>query len=232
MTNHIFWLSSYPKSGNTLIRSILISLFFTENGEFKIENFYKIKQFDICKLAYENKKLFGKNFLKIKNIEIFYQYLLELQTREKLKLNENNFMFLKTHSGLFNILDNPFTTEENTLGFFYIIRDPRDVCISWSKHTGLSIDESIKFMLNENSLLHWKESSNKKNYFINENRPRSYVSSWDRHVISWTQVNWRKPYKVFRFEDLVYEKKDTTFKIINFFEEIYNFKFTNKEEKI
>ena len=35
MTKHIFWLASYPKSGNTLLRAILSSLFFTENGIFK-----------------------------------------------------------------------------------------------------------------------------------------------------------------------------------------------------
>ena len=38
MSNHIFWVASYPKSGNTLLRSILISLFFTSDGIFN----YKI----------------------------------------------------------------------------------------------------------------------------------------------------------------------------------------------
>ena len=37
MTKHIFWLASYPKSGNTLLRAILSSLFFTENGVFNFK---------------------------------------------------------------------------------------------------------------------------------------------------------------------------------------------------
>ena len=36
----IVWLASYPKSGNTLLRSILSSYFFSNDGEFKFENLY------------------------------------------------------------------------------------------------------------------------------------------------------------------------------------------------
>ena len=38
VSNHIFWLASYPKSGNTLLRSILISLFFTEDGDYILKD--------------------------------------------------------------------------------------------------------------------------------------------------------------------------------------------------
>ena len=46
MKNQIFWLASYPKSGNTLLRSILISLFFSKDGKFELEDAYKIHQFE------------------------------------------------------------------------------------------------------------------------------------------------------------------------------------------
>ena len=46
MDNQIFWLASYPKSGNTLLRSILISLFFTKDGIFTIDKSNSIGQFD------------------------------------------------------------------------------------------------------------------------------------------------------------------------------------------
>ena len=32
MNKQIFWIASFPKSGNTLIRSLLASLFFTNDG--------------------------------------------------------------------------------------------------------------------------------------------------------------------------------------------------------
>ena len=37
MSKHIFWIASYPKSGNTLLRAILSSLFFSKDGTFSFE---------------------------------------------------------------------------------------------------------------------------------------------------------------------------------------------------
>ena len=42
-----------------------------------------------------------------------------------------------------------FTSEKNIRGIIYMIRDPRDVCISWAYHTGKTYDQSIKSMLND-----------------------------------------------------------------------------------
>ena len=41
----IIWLASYPKSGNTLLRSILSSYFYSNDGIFTFENLEKISQF-------------------------------------------------------------------------------------------------------------------------------------------------------------------------------------------
>ncbi len=35
MDKHIFWLASYPKSVCTLLRAILVSLFFNKESKFK-----------------------------------------------------------------------------------------------------------------------------------------------------------------------------------------------------
>ena len=43
----IIWLASYPKSGNTLLRSILASYFFSKDGLLKFEDLYKITQFPL-----------------------------------------------------------------------------------------------------------------------------------------------------------------------------------------
>ena len=43
----IVWLASYPKSGNTLLRSILTSYFFSQNGDFNFELLNKIGQFPL-----------------------------------------------------------------------------------------------------------------------------------------------------------------------------------------
>ena len=42
MNKHIFWIASYPKSGNTLLRAIVSSLFFSEDGCFDFKLLKKI----------------------------------------------------------------------------------------------------------------------------------------------------------------------------------------------
>ena len=41
----IVWLASYPKSGNTLVRSMLASYFFSNDGVYHFDLLRNIKQF-------------------------------------------------------------------------------------------------------------------------------------------------------------------------------------------
>lgn len=230
MAKQIFWISSFPKSGNTLVRAILSSLFFTNDGNFSLDKVRYIKQFEHTTIVNQNKKIFGNDFSKLNNTPIFYKYIKELQTKEALQIKED-FIFLKTHSGLFEIGGNTFTSKENTRGIIYIVRDPRDVCISWSKHLNVSIDKSIDSMTNDLSSSFWVEERGKE-IFNDNNRPKSFFSSWEKHVLSWTSTKWDIPIKILKFEDLVYKKKETIEDLINFFKINYKFKFKNIDNKL
>ncbi len=229
MSKHIFWLASYPKSGNTLLRSILSSLFFTKDGIFNLNLLESISQFESTYNIIKAKEFVGSDFYKLNDMSVFYKYLLKIQEKKVLNYDED-FKFFKTHSGNFSIENNPFTSEENIRGLIYIIRDPRDVCISWANHTGKSFDQSINFMCNELQSLLWIKGKN--NPFEYQNMPASFLSSWDKHVKSWTSINWRFPFLVIKFEDLVYKKKETIRFICNFFIDKYGFKFDNLDNKI
>ena len=229
MNKHIFWLASYPKSGNTLLRAILSSLFFTENGIFDFKLLDTMSQFENTYNISKIKKLIGNDLNKLQNISIFYKYLLKIQEKENLGYQED-FKFFKTHSGNFSINNNFFTTEKNIRGVIYVIRDPRDVCISWANHTGKTYDQSIQFMINDMQSLLWISGEN--NLFDNNNLPQSYLSSWDKHVISWTSNNWNYPLLILKFEDLVYKKEESIRVIIDFFIDSFGFKFQNLDNKI
>ncbi len=41
----IIWLASYPKSGNTFLRSLISAYFFTKDGNFQLDTLDKISQF-------------------------------------------------------------------------------------------------------------------------------------------------------------------------------------------
>ena len=47
----IIWISSYPKSGNTYIRSFLASYYYSDNGKFSFDQLLNIHQFPNMKFS-------------------------------------------------------------------------------------------------------------------------------------------------------------------------------------
>ena len=62
MSKHIFWISSYPKSGNTLVRAIIASLFFSRDGKFQFDQLKHTTQFETRNRLNLIKKLTKKIF--------------------------------------------------------------------------------------------------------------------------------------------------------------------------
>ena len=59
----IIWLASYPKSGNTWIRSLLTSYFYTNKGTFNLKTLDNIKQFS--SKDYLSNNINNKNYQSI-----------------------------------------------------------------------------------------------------------------------------------------------------------------------
>ena len=53
-----------------------------------------------------------------------------------------------------------------------------------------------------------------------------------KHFLSWNKYVFDCPKLLIKFEDLVYNKRNTIKKIIDFFIKNYNFKFSNLDKKI
>ena len=83
----IIWLASYPKSGNTWIRSFISALLYTDKGQNDFSNLKKIKQFP----ARSQFKDFVKN---LQNIEEIYKNWEVVQNFINL---DKEVKFLKTH---------------------------------------------------------------------------------------------------------------------------------------
>ena len=80
------WLASYPKSGNTLVRALLASYFFSNDGNFNFETIKNIKQFP-------NSDLFEKIGIDIKNEKEVIKNYIKVQESINQK---NSVQFLKT----------------------------------------------------------------------------------------------------------------------------------------
>ena len=191
----IIWLASYPKSGNTLLRSIIATYFFSNDGVFNFNHLYKIGQFPSL-IHFERLGLDTSDSNKI------YENIVKAQ--ELINSNSKDLKFFKTHSALAKINDNDFTDLKNTLGAIYIVRDPRNVVTSFAHHYQVDIDEATKCITNEKF---WN--------YKNEKVPKTFLSSWSQNYNSWKNLNEKTHF--IKYEDLIKNKKTVLIKVFNFF---------------
>jgi hypothetical protein len=194
----IIWLASYPKSGNTLLRGILATYFFSKDGNFDFKHLYKIGQFPSL-IHFENLGIDISDSNKIYSNIIKAQELINSKSKE--------IKFFKTHSALVKINDNNFTDINNTLGAVYIVRDPRNVVSSFAHHYQVDIDEATKCLLNEKF---WN--------YRNEKIPKTFLSSWSQNYNSWKYL--KEKILIIKYEDLIENKKKVIKKVFKFFESL------------
>ena len=228
MDKHIFWISSYPKSGNTLVRAMISALFFSKDGKFQLDQLKHSSQFEQRSRLNILKNINNEDFLNLDKLKILSKYWLILQDKKYMGV-EKGFGFMKSHSCFVSLFNNWFTNSHNTAGYIYIVRDPRDIAISWSNHANLSYDESINFMIDSRSCIEWAQT---KSLLPDNIKPQTFVSSWDEHVLSWTNNRLEVPKLILKYEDLVYKKDESLKLMMSFFEKNFNIKFDLADQKI
>ena len=204
----IFWIASYPKSGNTWVRSLLSSYYFTNDGIFNQKLLANIEQFP-------QKKFFAD--FKYNSSVVGDTAKHWIKAQEKINL-DNKIRFLKTHNSLSAINGYQFTNPKNTIGCIYVIRDPRNVITSLKNHFELNNEEALKFMMNEKKFTY-------DFHALKDYSDFQFISSWENNYKSWkNQI--LIPVKFIKYEDLI----DKTFII---FKEIVEFinKLSNVEKK-
>jgi len=211
----IIWLASYPKSGNTWVRSVITSLFKKNQNEINFKDLHFIRQYplrsDFSKLSIDidNINELSKNWINSQNI---------LNSDKKLK-------FLKTHYSLCNIQGNYFTNIKNTFGAIYIVRDPRNIISSINHHfSHKDISKSLEFLFDDNKVLGFSNSDKKKNNHI-----FTPIASWGTHYNSWKII--QKNFLLIKYEDLLLNTNNEFNKIIRFVEKIFNVTFEENLKK-
>tara|TARA_A100001234_G_scaffold211498_1_gene212128 strand:+ start:371 stop:1207 length:837 start_codon:yes stop_codon:yes gene_type:complete len=175
----IIWIASYPKSGNTYIRSFLSAYFFTNTGNFDFKLLKNIEQFP--------DKQFFNGF--IDNIDDASKSWLSIQ-KDLIKTNKTRF--LKTHSAFISFNNNQFTNAETTLGSVYIVRDPRSIVTSIMNHFSMDQFEAVEMLFDEDRGIK-SSDGNLATY--------SFLSSWCNHYNSWNNLKTIKSILI-KYEDL------------------------------
>ena len=194
------WLASYPKSGNTLVRSLLSSYFFSKDGIYDFSLSENIKQFPTIKLFED----LGVDITNEK--EVIANYIRVQQSFNK----KESTQFLKTHSYLFNIENNAFTDLNNSLGAIYIVRDPRNVVTSFANHSSMSVDESANWIINE-----WVLGGNLNSFNYTE-KTTLYSGTWASNYKSWKSFKSQGKYLLIKYEDLINKKEEILLKMLKF----------------
>lgn len=180
----IIWIASFPKSGNTWMRSFLAHYFMPDATDLDINNLRRFTTADVRQDFFD--RAAGRPFFA----RDFDEWVVTRQKALKLiAASKPNHHFVKTHSSLGAIGPYPLIPPEVTAGAIYLIRNPFDVAPSYSRHLGFSLDDTIAMMLNPKAL-----NASKTRIF-------EVLGRWDDHVRSWTEAQGLNPH-VMRYEDI------------------------------
>ena len=212
----IVWLASYQKSGNTLLRSMLASYFFSSDGVFNFDLIKNIKQFPDINLFKDSEINTDDEDEVIKNY---------IKVQEKIS-KKNSLQFLKTHSYLFNFYNKyPFTNLENSLGVIYIVRDPRNVVTSFANFQNLTVENAANIMINQIFM------GGDKNSKRASDQIKVWTGNWSNHYNSWKSFKENKKYLLIKYEDLINKKETTFLNILKFIHKLKNIKFLINQKK-
>ena len=212
----IIWIASYPKSGNTWVRSFLFSYIYSEGKAFNFEMlFEKITQFP-------SQSLFNQMGQNPKNLLEAAQSWISTQEMINLS-NDNDIVFLKTHNAMCKIENYPFTNKENTLGAIYIVRDPRDVLVSYCAHSvNVNYASVLSTMTTGKRPTHLPDDKDKKDMLI--------MGNWSENYNSWKNFNLTKKL-IIKYEDLLLDPFMNFLKIIEFLNNLYGLKIDKNKIK-
>ncbi len=213
----IIWLASYPKSGNTWVRSFISSILFTKDGDVDLSKLENICQFPL-------RSQFNNYIDDLQDVKKVYQNWSNVQNYMNL---DNKIKFLKTHHVNCKIENFEFTDDNNSLGVIYIVRDPRNVACSVKNHFSLeNYDEVKNFLFREHN---WLGVITDKKIKPLDNKIPTLISSWKTNYLSWK--NKTKNYLLIKYENLLENPYLEFGKISRYLENHLNVKFDEKKIK-
>ena len=196
----IFWIASYPKSGNTWLRTLISSYYYSDDGVYSENIIKKIGQFP--------EKMHFTDFKYNQNV-VTDTSRFWIKAQEKIN-KDRKLKFFKTHNTFGALNNNHFTDSKNSIGVIYIIRDPRNVITSLMNHYELDNEQAIKWMTNEKNYIYDVINFDKDGY-----SDFQFISSWNTNYKSWL-LQKKIPIKFIKYEDLLNKTFEIFKDVINF----------------
>jgi len=183
---NIVWLASYPKSGNTWMRAFLANLM-ANRAEPLTPN--QLSDYaDDEALPERFSELAGKPSEQLEVAEIA---ALRPRVHMLIAQRAQGTRLVKSHNMIGSVDGHPLYNWQVTAGAIYIVRNPLDVAVSMTHHFGLSVDEAIDRLGND------QVATANDAMFVMQ-----MLGSWSRHVAGWSDRAGPK-ILVLRYEDLL-----------------------------
>ncbi len=203
MSGNIFWLASYPKSGNTWMRVLLTN--YLRNTDTPAD----INSLDAGPIA-SARQIFDDNVgveasdLTQDEIERYRPYVYE-----KISDEATEPLFLKVHDAYTETCEGkPIISKKATAGVLYLVRNPLDVSVSFAHHGASSIEKTVEKMGDPA----YAFVDNPKRL---HNQLRQRLLCWSGHVRSWVHEP-DLPVMIVRYEDMVADTISTFTEVIRF----------------
>jgi aryl sulfotransferase len=183
----IWWLASYPKSGNTWLRVVLASLLSGRPADFNA--------MPLMSLIATNRTWFDKA-IGLESADLIGEQEINLRPRayEIWAAEAVQPLYCKAHDAyLMTPAGEPLFPTAVTRGAVYIVRDPRAVAVSYANHLAETIDETIVRMGDRAPA-----ASATPGRLPRHQRPR--LGAWRDHVESWLRAPF--PVHLVRYEDM------------------------------
>ena len=181
----LIWLASYPKSGNTWLRAFLHNFLRNGPAPHDINRLLDLTATENDASLYRRLDPRPASLYSVDDVQRMREHV-----HRAISESFPDHVLVKTHNARIEVAGRPLVTPEVTAGAIYIVRDPRDVAISYGSHLNLPVDEVIAMMAEPGAAT----GSTDAQVF-------ERLGTWSQHVASWIEPD-GKPLLVLRYEDM------------------------------